>query len=80
MLMESSRALAECSPLAKYGTGALLPPLEEIREVSIKIAFAVAKKAMEQGVASKRTDERIRQKIEENFWTPEYRPYRRSAF
>ena len=30
MLMESSRALATCSPLAINGTGALLPPLEEI--------------------------------------------------
>lgn len=80
MLMESSRALAECSPLAINGSGALLPPLEDIREVSVKIAFAVAKKAMEQGVASQRTDDRIRQKIEENFWTPDYRPYKRSSF
>ncbi|WP_413283197.1 NAD-dependent malic enzyme [Vibrio sp. MA40-2] len=80
MLMASSRALAECSPLAINGSGALLPPLEDIREVSIKIAFAVAKKAMEQGVASQRTDERIRQKIQENFWTPDYRPYKRSSF
>lgn len=80
MLMESSRALAECSPLAKNGQGALLPPLEAITDVSKKIAFAVAKKAMEQGVASQRTDDRIRQKIEENFWTPEYRAYKRSSF
>ncbi len=80
MLMESSRALAECSPLAINGKGALLPPLEDIRDVSVKIAFAVAKKAMEQGVASQCSDERIRQKIEENFWTPEYRSYRRSSF
>ncbi len=80
MLMESSRALAECSPLAINGKGALLPPLEDIRDVSVKIAFAVAKKAMEQGVASQCSDERIKQKIEENFWTPEYRSYRRSSF
>ncbi|MDV7103396.1 NAD-dependent malic enzyme [Vibrio sp. TH_r3] len=80
MLMASSRALAECSPLAINGSGPLLPPLEDIREVSVKIAFAVAKKAMEQGVASQRTDDRIRQKIQENFWTPNYRPYKRSSF
>ncbi|MDW2161709.1 NAD-dependent malic enzyme, partial [Vibrio sp. 1942] len=47
MLMESSRALATCSPLAINGRGALLPPLEEIHLVSKKIAFAVAKKAIE---------------------------------
>lgn len=80
MLMASSRALAECSPLAINGKGALLPPLEDIRDVSVKIAFAVAKKAMEQGVASQRTDERIMQKIKENFWTPDYRPYKRTSF
>lgn len=56
MLMESSRALATCSPLAINGRGALLPPLEEIHLVSKKIAFAVAKKAIEQGVALEITD------------------------
>ncbi len=45
MLMESSRALAECSPLAQKGSGQLLPPLEEIHLVSKKIAYAVAKKS-----------------------------------
>lgn len=44
MLMASSRALAECSPLAKNGHGALLPSLEDIQSVSKHIAFAVAKK------------------------------------
>jgi malate dehydrogenase (oxaloacetate-decarboxylating) len=79
MLMESSRALAECSPLAQNGHGPLLPPLEEIQKVSRHIAFAVGKKAMEQGVASKRTDERLLEKLEENFWEPAYRQYKRSA-
>ncbi len=62
MLMASSRALAECSPLAINGTGSLLPPLEEIQQVSKKIAFAVAKKAMEQGKASTSSDERLKRK------------------
>ncbi|MDG3085679.1 NAD-dependent malic enzyme [Vibrio hannami] len=79
MLMESSRALAECSPLAINGTGPLLPPLEDIQEVSKHIAFAVGKKAMEQGVASKRTDERLLEKIADNFWEADYRQYKRSA-
>lgn len=62
MLQESSRALAECSPLAINGSGALLPPLEEIHTVSKKIAFAVAKKAIEQGYALEITDEALHQK------------------
>lgn len=80
MLMESSRALAECSPLAIKGQGALLPPLEEIHSVSKKIAFAVAKKAIEQGVALSITDEAIKSAIDSSFWQPEYRRYKRTAF
>ncbi|MDX1301716.1 NAD-dependent malic enzyme [Photobacterium sp.] len=80
MLMESSRALAECSPLAINGHGALLPPLEDIQIVSRKIAFAVAKKAVEQRKAPKNTDERIIEKIDENFWQSDYRRYKRTAF
>ncbi|EMB9227442.1 MULTISPECIES: NAD-dependent malic enzyme [Vibrio] len=80
MLMESSRALATCSPLAINGTGALLPPLEEIHLVSKKIAFAVAKKAIEQGVALEITDEALNDAIDQAFWQPVYRRYKRTAF
>ncbi|MEH6533149.1 MAG: NAD-dependent malic enzyme [Photobacterium frigidiphilum] len=80
MLMASSRALAECSPLAINGHGALLPPLEEIQKVSRKIAFAVAKKAIEEGKAPKNSDERILEKIDANFWQSDYRTYKRTSF
>ncbi|KUI99328.1 NAD-dependent malic enzyme [Vibrio sp. MEBiC08052] len=80
MLMESSRALAECSPLAINGHGSLLPPLEAIHSVSKKIALAVAKKAIEQGVADAITPEALEQAIERNFWQPVYRRYKRVAF
>ncbi|MEF2140786.1 NAD-dependent malic enzyme [Vibrio alginolyticus] len=80
MLMESSRALATCSPLAINGRGALLPPLEEIHLVSKKIAFAVAKKAIEQGVALEITDEALNDAIDQAFWQPVYRSYKRTSF
>ncbi len=80
MLMESSRALATCSPLAINGRGSLLPPLEEIHLVSKKIAFAVAKKAIEQGVALEITDEALNDAIDQAFWQPVYRRYKRTAF
>ncbi|OCP57465.1 malate dehydrogenase [Vibrio parahaemolyticus] len=80
MLMESSRALATCSPLAINGRSALLPPLEEIHLVSKKIAFAVAKKAIEQGVALEITDEALNDAIDQAFWQPVYRRYKRTAF
>tara|TARA_B100001094_G_scaffold283984_1_gene297126 strand:- start:18439 stop:20127 length:1689 start_codon:yes stop_codon:yes gene_type:complete len=80
MLMASSEALAECSPLAQTGQGGLLPTIEEIHVVSRKIAFAVAKQAFEDGVAKPMTDEKLQKVIDNNFWQPEYRDYIRSAF
>ncbi|MCU8488388.1 NAD-dependent malic enzyme [Vibrio vulnificus] len=80
MLMESSRALATCSPLAINGKGALLPPLEEIHTVSKRIAYAVAKKAIEQGVALEIADDALQVAIEQHFWQPVYRRYKRTAF
>ncbi len=80
MLMASSRALAECSPLAQDGEGQLLPPLEDIHIVSKKIAFAVAKAAIADGVALEMKDEILLKSLEKNFWAPEYREYKRTSF
>jgi malate dehydrogenase (oxaloacetate-decarboxylating) len=80
MLMASSRALAECSPLGTTGTGSLLPKLDDIQKVSKYIAFAVAKVAMAQGLALTVTDELLNKSIEKNFWEPKYRRYKRTSF
>lgn len=80
MLMASSRALAECSPQASNPDAALLPPLVDIRQVSKKIAKAVAVQAMEDGVAFKHSDEAVDNAIKAHFWEPEYRSYRRTSF
>ncbi|MGL4640984.1 MAG: malic enzyme-like NAD(P)-binding protein, partial [Shewanella sp.] len=80
MLMASSRALAECSPLAIHGTGPLLPKLEDIHTVSKHIAFAVGKVAIAQGLSLPASDELLQQAIEDNFWKPEYRRYKRTSF
>ena len=77
MLMMASEMLAQSSPLANTGKGELLPPLTEIANLSKKIAFAVAKVAFKQGLALEISDEMLLEKIERNFWKPEYRQYRR---
>jgi malate dehydrogenase (oxaloacetate-decarboxylating) len=77
MLMAASAMLAQASPLANTGTGELLPPLIEIAALSKKIAFAVAKVAFEQNLALPLSDEQLMENIERNFWTPQYRQYRR---
>ncbi|NCP63702.1 MAG: NAD-dependent malic enzyme [Paraglaciecola sp.] len=77
MLMATSRALADASPLIKNSEGALLPPLRDVAKLSKKIAFDVAKIAMAQGLALDISDELLLERIEKNFWLPEYRPYKR---
>jgi malate dehydrogenase (oxaloacetate-decarboxylating) len=80
MLMASSRALADCSPLLADAKADLLPPLGEIQAVSKVIAFEVAKAAIQDGVAVTISDDLLQQKIEESFWHPEYRRYKRIPF
>ncbi len=80
MLMASSRALADQSPLLAAKDGSLLPELKDIPEVSKKIALEVAKQAMRDEVATELPDDAIATRIERNFWEPEYRGYRRTSF
>jgi malate dehydrogenase (oxaloacetate-decarboxylating) len=77
MLMAASNALADASPMVNDPNGELLPPLTQIGELSRKIAFAVAKTAIEQELALGMPDALLEQKIESNFWRAEYRPYKR---
>ncbi|WP_282103617.1 NAD-dependent malic enzyme [Halomonas getboli] len=80
MLMAASRALADAAPVAKTGEGAVLPALADIRELSRAIAFEVGAEAQREGVALKSDEKTLRDAIERNFWTPEYRAYRRRSF
>lgn len=77
MLRTASETLAAASPLANTGEGGLLPPLTQLAELSKKIAFEVAKVAMQQGHALELDDESLQKKINANFWKPEYRQYKR---
>ena len=79
MLMAASATLAEHSPLVKNGEGLVLPELKDIQIVSREIAFAVAQTAQQQGVAVVTSVKALHQAIDENFWKPEYRAYRRTS-
>ncbi len=80
MLMAAANALANCSPIVTQGEGAVLPALGDIREVSKRIAVAVAKQAQAEGKALHTSDEVLNDAIEANFWFPRYRAYRRTSF
>lgn len=80
MFMAASGALAKCSPLLKGEGKDLLPALSDIKSVSLIIALDVAKQAIAEGFAQPMSEEKLKQKIEANFWEPEYREYRRRSF
>ena len=50
----------------------LFPQLVNLREVSEKIAFAVAKAAIAEGLAKPRPDEELLKRIQETAWKPTY--------
>ena len=79
MLMSASETLAKHSPLANHGEGLVLPELKDIHKVSRAIAFAVGKMAQQQGVATNTSADALQEAIDENFWLPEYRSYRRTS-
>jgi malate dehydrogenase (oxaloacetate-decarboxylating) len=88
MFMAAARALAALSPTARDKSGRLLPPVTDIRAVSVVIAEAVAKQAYADGVATRDegpgaearngtdTGEDTAAKVQSLVWTPQYRPYR----
>ena len=72
MFMAASIALSKCSPALADPRAALLPSLEDIREVSYKIALAVARQAQQEGLAEQTTADELEQLITATIWEPEY--------
>jgi len=80
MLMAASQSLADASINYKKKAGALLPPLSDIKQISLAIAKAVALQAVEDGLALPVSEEVIDNKLTSIFWKPKYRDYRRTSF
>lgn len=80
MLMAASLALADLSPLAIDGKGALLPDINDIQKVSKEIAMRVGKKAQAEGVAIMVSEQALAESIKSNYWRPQYRMYKRTSF
>jgi malate dehydrogenase (oxaloacetate-decarboxylating) len=76
MFMAAARALSECSPALKNEDASLFPPLETIREVSRKIAMAVAQEAGKAGVARVLPKNELERTVNDNFWEPGYKTTR----
>ncbi len=76
MVMAAAHALAALSPAQNDPDGALLPPLESLRHVSMRVAHAVGRQAQAEGLAEIK-GEAFGEELRANVWDPVYLPYRR---
>lgn len=72
MFLAAARALSECSPARTDPTASLYPRVEEVREVSRKVALAVGLAAQQAGVADQATPEELERRITQQMWEPHY--------
>jgi malate dehydrogenase (oxaloacetate-decarboxylating) len=76
MFMAAAQALAALSPARRGDSERLLPPVTELRRVSVAVAEAVARQAIKDGVADDRDEEVLTAEIRANVWEPTYLPYK----
>jgi malate dehydrogenase (oxaloacetate-decarboxylating) len=77
MFMAAAKALADLSPTLTDRTARLLPPVGQLRSVSVAIATAVAGQAQADGVADSCDESVLHDRIRACIWEPCYHPYRR---
>lgn len=76
MIFAAANAISECSPStqSKDRKHSLLPDVKDAREVSVQVAIAVAKKAIELGEA-KALPKDIEATVRDFMWEPRYADY-----
>ena len=72
LLIASAKALAEAVSEARIAQGCLYPPLQEIREVSLRIAAAVAEAAAQAGLTHQTVDKNFVERVQRNMYDPRY--------
>ena len=75
MMLAAAKALGGQSPALKDPTASLLPNVRTIRDIAREVAYAVATQAHDEGLAPEFSQEKGRQAVAENQWTPEYLVY-----
>lgn len=77
MFVAAARVLSELAPALQDPTAPLYPPLESVRDVSFKVALAVAREAHRAGLARVDLD-KLEETISGKMWTPQYVPLMRA--
>ncbi|MBA5726533.1 NAD-dependent malic enzyme [Bombella mellum] len=75
MIMAAAQAVADLSPLKTGGT-TLLPPLENIQNVAMRVAHAVARQAQNEQLCPPLDDDALQEALSTLSWRPRYQPYR----
>ncbi len=75
MIMAAAQAVADLSPL-KTGGNTLLPPLENIQNVAMRVAHAVARQAQNEQLCPPLDDDALQEALSTLSWRPRYQPYR----
>ncbi len=70
MFMAAAKALAALSPALAGNSTRLLPPVENLRDVAVSVAIAVAEQAIREGLADKSVD--IAAAVDAHVWEPVY--------
>jgi malate dehydrogenase (oxaloacetate-decarboxylating) len=74
MFLAAARALADKTDPELVLLGQIFPNIDDVRDVSRSVAMAVARAAIDEGVADRMDD--LEEAIDSEMWTAEYLPYR----
>ena len=75
MFLAAAQALAGLADEALLATGALFPPIERIREVSLRVAVAVARVAVAEGLATRELPEDLEGHLRAAMYQPVHPAY-----
>ena len=77
MFVAAAHVLSEFAPVLHDPEAPLYPPLEQVRDISFKVALEVAREAQRAGLAEVDLD-KLEQTVASKMWKPHYVPLRRA--
>jgi len=79
MFVVAARALSELSPARQDSTASLYPSLEQVRQVSRKVALVVGAEAQRADLAEPTSPEELARRVDATMWAPRYARLRRKG-
>jgi malate dehydrogenase (oxaloacetate-decarboxylating) len=79
MFMVAAVTLSQQGSVGEGGMARLMPPISQLRLVSVEIAKAVARQAQIEGAADPCPTNELDARIHAYVWEPRYRPYRKTG-